>query len=263
VNWNLIWAPQDFLDTLRAAGRTQVDVYGNPVDWLCPSDPANLQIELDTMIEVVQNYDVDGIHFDYIRYPHNECCYCEPCRTRFEAQTGHIVTDWPMQCYNGSLASEYRDWRAEQITRLVEAVSREAHLIKPQLQVSAAVFPSYPDCRWSIGQDWVEWIDQGYLDFVCPMDYTEDFERFHRLVSAQSALVAGRIPLYPGIGATATASHLGSDAVIAQILTARNLGTPGFIIFNYNPSMAEQILPDLAKGITAPRSASVELFWAY
>jgi len=263
VNWNLIWAPPESIEALRAAQRTQVDVHGAPVNWLCPSHPDNLILERETMLEVVRNYDVAGIHFDYIRYPDGDCCYCDGCRQRFQEQTGHVVADWPDDCYNGVLAAEYRQWRAQQITRLVQAVSTEAHDIKPDIEVSAAVFSNYPGCVESVGQDWLAWVDDGSLDFVCPMDYTSDCERFRSLVSTQLERVAGRIPLYPGIGATAGASALSSDGVIAQILIARQQGATGFVVFNYSAAMAEQVLPDLAKGITAPLSASVGGLWTY
>jgi len=44
-----------------------VDVQGRPTDWLDPAHPANFRLELDSLLEVVRKYDVDGIHFDYIR----------------------------------------------------------------------------------------------------------------------------------------------------------------------------------------------------
>jgi uncharacterized lipoprotein YddW (UPF0748 family) len=119
------------------------------------------------------------------------------------------------------------------------------------VKISAAVFSDYPDCAQTVGQDWVSWIDAGYLDFVCPMDYTNDFQQFEYMVTTQTAYVGGRIPLYPGLGVTAGSSSLGSDDTIAQILIARRLGTPGFIIFNYSQSLAETLLPDLSRGITS------------
>ena len=58
------------------------------------------------------------------------------------------------------------------------AVSREAKKIRPGLKISAAVFGSYPGCRESVAQDWPAWVKAGYLDFVCPMDYTTSDEEF-------------------------------------------------------------------------------------
>ncbi len=261
VNWNLSSAPQEFIDTLRAQARTQVSVTGEPVDWLCPSHPDNYQLELDTMLEVAQNYDVDGLHFDYIRYPNSDSCYCTGCLQRFQDQTGQHVENWPSDAHSGPLRDAYRDWRCQQISRLVQGVSESVHVLKPSLKVSAAVFSRYPSCRDTVGQDWVSWIDHSYLDFICPMDYTEDYELFVNLVDEQMSYAAGRIPLYPGIGASASHSTLSPDQVIMQILATREAGTGGFIIFNYNVSLAETCLPALGMGLTAPLSAPVSLLW--
>ena len=38
---------------------------------------------------------------------------------------------------------------------------------------ATAVFSGYPECRESVGQDWVSWVEQGLLDMIMPMDYTE------------------------------------------------------------------------------------------
>jgi uncharacterized lipoprotein YddW (UPF0748 family) len=256
VNFNLITAPKSFIEKLRCEGRTQVSAKGKPSDWLCPSHPENQKLERDSMLEVARKYAVDGLHFDYIRYPDGQHCYCDGCRRRFEAQTGRKVSDgnWPTECYSGSRADEYRDWRCRQITQLVADVSRRAREIRPGIRISAAVFGAYPDCRKSVGQDWPEWIKAGYLDFVCPMDYTEDDAVFSRLVRRQVGLVDGRVPLYPGIGATASRSKLTPEHALEQIRRARTLGANGFVIFNLDGKTAVSIVPEVGRGLgTADR----------
>jgi uncharacterized lipoprotein YddW (UPF0748 family) len=251
VNWNLSNAPHAFVEQMRAAGRTMVTVRGTPQDWLCPSHPENLKLEVDSMLEVARKYEVDGLHFDYIRYPGGDCCYCDGCRQRFEQQTGRPVSNWPQECHSGARRDEYRQWRCQQITRLVETVSREGKRIRPGLKISAAVFSAYPSCRESVGQDWPAWVRAGYLDFLCPMDYTESDLAFTTLVENQLRLVAGKIPVYPGIGATASSSTLGPDRVAGQIYHARRVGAAGFTIFNYQESTARGTIPPLAEGPTA------------
>ncbi len=251
VNWNLLRAPADFVQALRDQKRTQVDVDGNLVDWLCLSNPLNYQLELDSLLEVATQYDVDGIHFDYIRYPNEQTCYCTPCRQRFEADTGLTVADWPTDCYSGTLKDAYRDWRAAQITRLVRGVHDAVKAVRPNVKISAAVFSSYPACRTSVGQDWADWVDKGYLDFLCPMDYTESDSVFRGRVTSQIAIVNGRIPIYPGVGVTASSSALTPDRTIAQLRIVRELGLDGFILFNYSPYLAETQLPQIHKGFTA------------
>lgn len=250
VNWNLSNAPQEFVDKMRAEGRLAVDVRGEVRRWLCASHPANFQLEFDTMLEVARKYDVDGIHFDYIRYQDDTICYCDDCRQRFEAEIGQKVANWPGDCYNGVLADRYRDFRCEQITRLVKTVSEEAHRIRPDLKVSAAVFADYPSCRRYVGQDWLLWVKEGYLDFVCPMDYTDNNAGFRRTVARQIAQVGGRVPLYPGIGASAPGQP--SDMTIAQVEIARELGADGFTIFQLDASKAIDHVPAMGAALLVP-----------
>ncbi len=244
VNFNLSGAPREFVDRLRREGRLQVSHEGEEKRWLCPSHPENFRLELESMLEVAREYDVDGLHFDYIRYPNRSHCYCDGCRERFQADTGLNAADWSRDCYSGPLRDVYHDWRCRQITRLVEAVHREAKKIKPEIDISAAVFGAYPDCRESVGQDWVEWVKSGYLDFLCPMDYTQSDPNFVSLVTNQLRLVDGRVPVYPGIGAW----RLPADRVVGQIHHARSLGAEGFTVFNLDAGAAASVLPAVASG---------------
>ena len=143
VNFNLSGAPQDFVQKIHQEHRNQVSVDGKAHDWLCPSHPANFQLELDSLLEVARKYPVDGLHFDYIRYPDRDKCYCDGCRQRFEEHTGQQVAHWPDDCYAGSLRGPYAQWRCDQITRLVKAVHDEARKVRPGLMISAAVFGAY------------------------------------------------------------------------------------------------------------------------
>ncbi len=251
VNFNLSGAPREFVEKLRKEGRLQVSLGDNSRSWLCPSHPDNFRLEVDSMLEVAKKYDVDGLHFDYIRYPGADACFCDGCRQRFEAATGIKVENWPKDCRSGVHKEAYNQWRCDQISRLVRTVHDEAKKLRPSLKISAAVFGSYPSCRESVAQDWPEWIKAGWLDFVCPMDYTGSDPGFCGLVENQLDLVGGRIPVYPGIGATASRCRLSADRVAGQIFHARRLGAAGFTIFNLSESTARDILPGLKLGATA------------
>lgn len=251
VNYNLDNAPDWFVAQMRAEGRLQANHSGGEIRWLCPSHPANFQLELDTMLEVVRNYDVDGVHFDYIRYPDGDSCYCDGCRRRFQQDTGLTVKTWPDDVWDGELRQAYRDWRCEQITRLVKATYEEAHRLKPHIKISAAVWGEYPAVKDLIGQDWALWVREGWLDFVCPMDYSANDRYFDALVARQVSLVGGRIPLYAGIGQFI----MPDDQVAGQIEIARQRGTDGFILFNMGLGLATRTLPLLSQGVTsAPAS---------
>jgi len=252
VNWNMGWrTPKEFLDRMKQEGRTQVDFGGKPEDrWLCPSHPENQRLEIESMAEVATRYQVHGIHFDYIRYPGGDHCFCPGCRERFEKSLGRKVANWPEDVRKDTaLEEKWLDFRREQITRVVAEVSRIVRKERPTCRISAAVFPNWPADRRTIGQDWKVWCDRGYLDFVCPMDYTAHDMEFEGKVE-QQVKWAGRVPCYPGIGLSVWPNTADVGKLIDQILIARRLGTKGFTVFEFNPTSARQVVPLCGLGIT-------------
>jgi len=251
VNWNMSFrAPAEFTERMGREGRIQVAYDGTPEPrWLCPSNPANQQLEIDAMVEVASNYDVDGIHFDYIRYPDGEHCFCAGCRARFEAFIGKPVANWPADVRDDpALRRQWLDFRRDTITRVVAAVHDAVKAKKPNVKISAAVFPNWTVDRDTVGQDWKLWCERGYLDFVCPMDYTPSNAQFGTMVGRQLAW-AGAVPCYPGIGLS-TWGELDAAKLIEQITLARKLGAGGFTIFNYSGPEAAGIVPLCGEGIT-------------
>jgi len=126
----------------KAEDRTQVNADGSPNDrWLCPSHPENQKLEIESMLEVARKHDVDGLHFDYIRYPDSEGCFCLGCRARFETATGRAVKNWPADVRNdGDLVPRWLDFRRQQITTVVAAVAGRARRIRPGIKISALSF---------------------------------------------------------------------------------------------------------------------------
>lgn len=257
VNWNLGGhAPRQFVEEMRRERRLQARMDGTEEPWLCPSHPQNQKLEIESMVEIARNYNVDGIHFDYIRYPDGEHCFCAGCRERFSTATGLQITNWPGQVLaNGSAREPWLQWRRNNITAVVKAVSEQARAVRPEIKISAAVFPNWSTDRDTIGQDWKLWCEKGYLDFVCPMDYTSSNNGFNNLVTKQVAW-AGKVPCYPGIGESASASKFGADKVIDQINITRAHNTGGFVIFNYAQHEANELLPKLGLGVTARQTAT-------
>ncbi len=242
VNFNLgHHAPREFVERLRKAGRLQVSHDGQPLDWLNPAHPDNVRLEVDSMLELVRKYDIDGIHFDYIRYPNRDHDYSDYSRQAFEQTLGRRVAAWPADCYSGKLAARYAQWRRDQITHVVAEVSRRARRIKPDIKISAAVFGGYPDCRETVAQDWVLWAERGYLDFVCPMNYSSDNRAFVAQLERQRRALPEGFPLYTGIGATASRSRLDAEQVLGQMHLARQVGAQGFVIFNLDADTLHRI----------------------
>ncbi|MDO4550053.1 MAG: family 10 glycosylhydrolase [Planctomycetia bacterium] len=231
--------PPEFLNTLRQQKRLQQDINGEEILWLCPSHPENFELEWRSMQEIVEKYPVDGLHFDYIRYPGEKYCYCPGCRQRFEEASGVTVKNWPQDVLSGPQNESFKNWRQEQITRLVQKVSQEAKKIRPEVMISAAVFKGYPNTKITIGQDWAEWAETGIVDFLCPMNYTKMTDSFRNLTEHQKTYIPEGFPLYPGIGVW----RLNTEDVIGQIITAAELGCPGIMLFDLQPRCTEELLP--------------------
>ncbi len=252
VNYNLSTAPKAFVEKLRAEGRLQRHRNGTELKWLCPSDRRNFVLERESMLEVVRNYAVDGIHFDYIRYPGAHSCFCDGCRERFGEAVEARVEKCPADVFREPLKPLFTKWRQDQITRLVHAVATEARRIRPGVMVSAAVFGAWEGARFSVGQDWRLWVERGYLDFVCPMDYTTSADRLAGLVARQVGWVRGLCLLYPGLGAWRIGD---APALLDQLERARGLGADGFVCFHYNDrTFTGQRLPALRLSHTAHRA---------
>jgi uncharacterized lipoprotein YddW (UPF0748 family) len=194
----------------------------------------------------VRRYPVDGIHFDYIRYPDDDHCYCAGCRDRFTQLVGASSLRWPEDVRpGGAHRPVWLEWRRANITAVVQAVSEQARAVRPTIRLSAAVFRNWPADRDSVGQDWRFWCERRYLDFVCPMDYTTSEVQFENWGRNQKEW-AGTTPCYLGIGAWV----ITPDRVIGQIQVTRRLNTGGFVVFNYDSRAAGELVPLLGQGIT-------------
>ena len=255
--WKVCWkmgraVSPEFLQAAKAAGRVQV-ARDNSFDdlWNCPSDPYNQMLEIDAMTELALEKKVDGIHFDYIRYPGSACCFCAGCRKRFEARIGHSVSKWPKDVVNGALAEDWAAFRRENITRVVRMVHERVRAAKSNVEISAAVFRDPVRDPYVVGQEWVRWCGEGWLDFVCPMDYMKNPKRYADRIAMQNAALkqaGSRAKFYPGMAIMC--SHFGqalTPLVIAQEIAAvRAEGLEGFTLFSIRG--AEKLLPVLREG---------------
>lgn len=254
VCFRLDHASAEYVKRMEDEGRVQYSAKGEKSIWLCPSHPKNVQLESDAMCEVVRNYDVDGVHFDYIRYSGGEYCFCDGCRERFEKESGKKVANWPADAFSGERKPEYEQWRRDRITNIVAKVSQDVKKIKPAIKVSAAIQSDTQSRFHRNFQDWPVWIDRGYLDFMCCMTYTDNNAHFAEILAPQMPLLKRRIPIYPGIGAASSRSRLTPDEVATQIDIARKLGADGFTIFAMTRATIELLPEPLHAGPTSEKA---------
>lgn len=260
--WHVCWnmgtrTPADLVKQMQEAGRTQVSIKGELSRFLAPHIEENFTLEHDALLEIVKKYPVDGIHLDYIRYPDSRNDYSDSCRAAFEKAMGTKLEKWPADCrIGGAYYEKFLQWRRNNISRLVETVSRDAHKIRPDIKVSAAVYADWNGSREWIGQDAGLWCKNRWLDFVCPMNYerAQDIEKYRGYLANQLKTVCGSIPVYAGIGAYKLDSTL---EVVDQIQDARNMGADGFVCFSYNEIFEKRTLPQLKLGCTSVNCGNV------
>jgi len=185
--------------------------------------------------DLVDNYAVDGIHLDYVRFPGVEYGFDVDARTRFALDWGVdpvALLDDPagVSAVIGARAASALDslWasrRSGHVDSLVAAIKGAAG----DLAVSAAVVPDPREARGDKGQDWVNWVHRKWVDFVVPMAYNYrpeellDWVRIlHNTVGRERMLVG--LAIYGGR----------EDYVDRSVNILRVDRVAGFSIFSYN-----------------------------
>jgi len=257
INLALLSSSDESIQELEAAGRLQRNHLGQlgrddpevGVDWLCPSHPENRRLEREAAVEIVRDYDVAGLHLDYLRFPKWNYCFCDRCKARFQRENSVHVQAWPDDVLSGGpQADRWQAWRRALLTDLAEEISDEVRRAKPDAFVSLAAWPDLDAARDDVAQEWPAWVSAGLLDFVCPMDYSRDSEEVSRLLSAQAEATRGVVPLYAGLGAFRLDS---ASALIDQIEVSREAGADGFVVFSYSAAGLADWLPELSATVTA------------
>ncbi len=225
---------------------------GKLQNWL---DPSSVQLRTHltrAAAEIMTKYKADGLHLDFVRYDNYYASLGYTTKVRFEKQVrkGVPVDDWKEAAKKKPLFNQVTRWRASQVTALVADIKLTQRMYAPKIILSAAVLGKYPTCVESVGQDWVSWLNCGYIDYAVPMNYTSDPKFFTTLLTDQIANKTIANKLIIGIGVTAAESRLKSDNVIDQIKTVRNKGAAGFALFDLDLTLMNEILPILKLGIT-------------
>lgn len=161
-------------------------------EWfLDPGNPKTDDYLLSLVKEIVTNYDIDGIHFDYIRYPDNSGKFPDASTYRLYGKGKSI-----------------HDWRRDNITRFVTKVYDWVKTKKPWVQVSSAPLGRYRTLNgkgggWTaletVYQDAGKWMKMGKLDALFPMMYYKE-SLFYPFVDDWMINGNNRI-VVPGLGA--------------------------------------------------------------
>lgn len=132
--------------------------------YLDPGNPGTADYLTDLCKEVTANYDIDGIHFDYIRYPENASSFADGDTYRRYGK-----------------GQEKAQWRRDNITHCVRQIYRAVKTLKPWVKVSSSPIGKFSDLSrysskgWNaytaVYQDAQGWCREGIHDMLFPMMY--------------------------------------------------------------------------------------------
>ncbi|MCA9807021.1 MAG: family 10 glycosylhydrolase, partial [Cyanobacteria bacterium HKST-UBA06] len=220
--------------------------------WLSPASRKARQFLTTLFSEVVQNYDVDGLQLDYIRYPFQKpghyVGYEHVSRTRYSAETG-------MSDYVGTSGFQaWQAWKAFQVTTFVKELSAHLRQIKPDLKLSAAVFPMHRHKRMQmIQQDWETWVRKGWVETLNPMAYSNSAHSLVGLVDYVHQVGGDKVLVYPGLSLL----KLNAVELVDKMEMIRDKGLLGTALFAYahfgpDTQYLVQSGPYLEKNVISP-----------
>ncbi len=208
---------------------------------LDPGSPDVQEYLLSIVRELVSNYEIDGIHWDYIRYTNSDAgypaynWYPRSGLARFKAITG----------YSGTPSPDYGPWedfRRREITELIRRAYVEMATIdnpRQPLRHTAALITwgdapaDFEDTSsWHRFQNWRLWLDNGYLDAGIPMTYYDydQYPSWYRNWVDQSLLWRYNRHIFTGPGI-----YLNDFAdSVFEIQYALNAGADGICTYSYN-----------------------------
>ena len=192
--------------------------------FMVPGKPETADYIASICKEIVENYDVDGISLDYIRYPE------------------YIYNFSDEELYPHSSSMSKADWKRENITRIVRRVHDVVKPIKPWVKLSSSPIGKYANTsRYSAGgwnardavwQDPVFWLKENYQDILFPMMYFQGNNYYPFLY--QWLENSHGHPICPGLGIYFLDPSEGRwtlNEVRAEMHAARNSGIGGIALY--------------------------------
>ena len=189
---------------------------------LNPSSEKARSLIIDGVKEIVENYDVDGIHFDDYFY------------------------------VSGSHRDTTEKIRKENVNILIENVYKAIKSIKPDVTFGISPQGNYENCM-SQGADVDTWLKkEGYIDYLMPQLYWSNDYDGSRLFSKRARMFARlrrkpNINLYAGLGLYRAGQEIEKDKgwqnvtnnISKQVDILSYYGYSGYSIFSYSSLFSE------------------------
>ncbi len=195
--------------------------------YLDPGQPETAGYLASICREITENYDVDGIHLDHIRYPENAASFNDAASYRRYGK-----------------GRDKADWRRDNVTRCVRAVYEAVKATKPWVKVSSSPvgkfsdLSRYPSYGWNaysaVYQDAQGWLREGIQDMLFPMMYFRG-NHFYPFAIDWKENDRGR-PVVPGLGIyflSPKEKDWPMEDIARELYFTRSLGLGGQAFFRY------------------------------
>jgi uncharacterized lipoprotein YddW (UPF0748 family) len=172
---------------------------------------------------------VDGLHLDYVRFVSESSASSlrlmeDPATlARFTAETNVTITPENRKANFTRL----HDWRRGKITALVRRIRKETRALRPDLELTAAVWRTPATAR-DYDQDAAAWLNDGTIDAAMPMIYTEKDDQFSKELGEWVIACPGKAVI-PGLGIYQHAPGMSAY----QISLANRMCPNGFALYAY------------------------------
>jgi uncharacterized lipoprotein YddW (UPF0748 family) len=231
----------DILTRNRKAKRSIEDYRIDGQYFLEPGDERVREALSGVVGDVVRAYpDLDGVQFDYIRYPDTNPAYGYTAENmeRYKKATGCQAI--------GECDKAWKEWKRDQVTGLLDILGNKARSINPGIQVSATGCMPYVRAYYEAFQDWPRWVDSGIVDFVTIMSYSPYPDEFGRWIAKAKGKVKDFRKVNIGLGAYKLA---GSPGIFEkEFRTSEASEAGGVVIFHYGSLCEDPALADILIG---------------
>jgi len=211
--------------------------------YLSPTHPEVNNHLLNVIDELTSNYDLDGIHLDYIRYQDSFYGYNKEGLNNFISKYNYNPKDINRglisprfgysKDYVDSLKSNWNNYRINKITELVRSLKFSILDDSLDIQLSAAVKPNYYESKQRWYQDWSSWIKEDLIDFVVIMNYNSEFSDYNFYndqIIDEFSYEQQKNKIYIGI----SCYNQNPEKIVDKIFFSRIQGYENFSLFPYD-----------------------------
>lgn len=216
--------------------------------YLNPALPEARDFVSSVYKELLTKYDVAGLHLDYTRYPGagdytNDHGYEPYTRELFKSEYGAD----PLDLHPGdALWETWLEFKIGIINTWVDRVVAEARAIKPDLSITAAVWPNFESAPVLLAQRAKDWVDKGYIDTLFHMSYHPDASLVVEDARKTLAVAGGKSLSASGVG---TFIGLTKEELARQIAGVNAEGLHGSALFEFESLFAGRYGDILKPGV--------------